>query len=271
MLLVIDVGNSHTVTALYRHNTMIGYWRLKTDQDRTGDELAIRYHSLLTLEGIDPKQIHHVILASVVPTLEAAWIHCCKKHFSSHLETEVIKLTSHEMSSLINIDTDNPQEVGVDRLINSYAAHHQYQTNLIVIDFGTAITFDCVTKKCSYIGGVILPGIAISLGALASKTAKLPMVDVTAPPENIVGKNTVHAMKSGILYGYGAMIDGITAKIKQETMTDDNMKVVATGGMAKLIAPVTNSIEIIDPLLTLNGLQLIYNKLHGGDKCEERA
>jgi len=269
MLFVIDVGNSHTVAALYDGSEIIGHWRLKTDPDRTGDELAIRYYSLFAMEKIDPKQIKHVVLASVVPTLEAAWLHCCEKHFSAHLESDVIRLDNNNMSSLISIGTDNPEEVGIDRLVNGYAAYNKFQTNLIVIDFGTAITFDCVTDDCTYIGGVILPGIAISLNALASKTAKLPMIDVTVTPETIIGKNTVHAMKSGILYGYGSMIDGIVLGIKKEMVGDnDNIKVVSTGGMAQLIAPVTKTIENIDPLLTLNGLQLIYNQLKKGQRVE---
>lgn len=263
MLFVIDVGNSHTVTALYDDDNLIGHWRLKTDRDRTSDELAIRYHSLFSMEGIDPKKIKNVVVASVVPTLEAAWVHCCNKHFTPHLDSPVLKLDSKNLSSLISIDTDNPKEVGVDRLVNGFAAHHIYKTNLIVIDFGTAITFDCVTDNCIYIGGIILPGIAISLDALASRTAKLPMVDVTDKPETLIGKNTVHAMKSGILYGYGSMIDGIVEGIKKEMVGDsNNIKVIATGGMAKLISPVSKTIEDIDPLLTLNGLKLIFNQIN---------
>lgn len=266
MLLVIDVGNSHTVTAIYNNDKLIGHWRLKTDRDRTGDELAIRYYSLFTMEGIKPEQITHVVLASVVPTLEASWVHCCKKHFSKHLKAPVLKLDSNNISPLVAVDTDNPKEVGIDRLVNAFAAHRRYKTNLIVIDFGTAITFDCVTEDCKYIGGVILPGIAISLDALVTRTAKLPMVDVTTPPETLIGKNTVHAMKSGILYGYGSLIDGIVHGIQKEMVGEDkDIKVIATGGMAKLISPVSKTIEEIDPLLTLSGLHLIYKELVKGN------
>ncbi len=266
MLLVIDVGNSHTVTALYDKEQLIGHWRLKTDRDRTGDELAIRYYSLFMMEGIQAEQITHVVLASVVPTLEASWIHCCKKHFSKHLKTPVITLDSKTISPLVEVDTDNPKEVGIDRLVNAFAAHSRYKTDLVVIDFGTAITFDCVTDECKYIGGVILPGIAISLDALVTRTAKLPMVDVTTPPDRLIGKNTVHAMKSGILYGYGSLIDGIVEGIQKEMVGDEKeFKVIATGGMAKLIAPVSKTIDEIDPLLTLSGLHLIFKELVGGE------
>lgn len=265
MLLVIDVGNSHTVTAIYDNDRLIGHWRLKTDRDRTGDELAIRYYSLFKMEKIEPDQINYVVLASVVPTLEASWVHCCNKHFSKHLKTPVLKLNSKNISPLVEVDTDNPKEVGIDRLVNAFAAHSRYKSNLIVIDFGTAITFDCVTDKCKYIGGVILPGIAISLDALVTRTAKLPMVDVTTPPKTLIGKNTVHAMKSGILYGYGSLIDGIVHGIKKEMIGDKkDFKVIATGGMAKLISPVSKTIEEIDPQLTLNGLHLIHKELVRG-------
>lgn len=263
MLLVIDVGNSHTVTGLFDGETLIGHWRLKTDKASTSDELAMRYHGLFTMEGIDPAQVTNIVLASVVPTLSSAWLHCCEKHFSKYLHQPIINLNTTAMSPLVTVETDTPSEVGIDRLVNAYAAWHQYKTDLIVIDFGTAITFDCVTKDCTYLGGVILPGIAISLDALASRTAKLPMVDVRDIPTSLIGKNTVHAMKSGILYGYGSMVDGIVRGIQEEmgTIHSATTKVIATGGMAQLIAPFSSTINEIDSLLTLQGMQLIFTAL----------
>lgn len=265
MLLVIDVGNSHTVTGLYDDDKLIGHWRLKTDRDLTADELAISYRSLFTMEGITQSLITHIVLASVVPTMSAAWLHCCEKHFSHHLQHPVINLSVALMSSLVRVETDNPNEVGIDRLVNTYGAWKKHQKDLVVIDFGTAITFDCVTKDCVYLGGVILPGIAISLDALASRTAKLPMIDISDPPPSLIGKNTVHAMQSGIMYGYGAMVDGIVAGIQKEMATQPTeMTVIATGGMANLIAPYASTIREIDTHLTMQGMQLIFQEFQQG-------
>lgn len=261
MLFVIDVGNSHTVTGLFDNGKLIGHYRLKTDKNYTADELAIRYHGLFRMEGINAADIKHIVLASVVPTLESAWVRCVERHFT--LDDPIINLTTEALSPLVTVATDNPSEVGIDRLVNAYAAWKDRKKDLIVIDFGTAITFDCCTADCTYLGGVIIPGIAISLEALAGKTAKLPMVDVRDVPQTLIGKNTVDAMKSGILYGYGAMVDGIVNGIKEEMLNGRNQEVdvIATGGMAQLIAPFTKSIEDIDTFLTLNGMETIFHSL----------
>ena len=169
------------------------------------------------------------------------------------------------IEDLIKIKLGNPEEVGADRLVNGIAAWAEHHCNLIVIDFGTAITFDCITSSCEYLGGVIVPGIAISLEALAQKTARLPHIDVSEKPPGIIGKTTVHAMRSGILYGYGAMIDGLVAEI-QKDMTKDysgETRVIATGGMAHVITPYSKVIEEIEPMLTLKGLAIIHNRILG--------
>jgi type III pantothenate kinase len=199
----------------------------------------------------------------VVPTLQSAWRTCCEKHFSAGLKKEIFVVTVDKIEKLIDVQLDNPKEVGADRLVNGIAAWRINKSKQVVIDFGTAITFDCITEKCEYLGGSILPGIAISLEALANKTAKLPHVDVANVPSQIIGKSTVDAMKSGILFGYGAMIDGLVTGIRKEMTTDSDepFKVVATGGMAKLIAPFSHCIDLIEPKLTLQGLQYIYNEL----------
>ncbi len=261
MLFTIDVGNSHTVTGLFEGDELIGQWRLKSDRERTDDELAIRYHALFSMAGIDKTKIHGIILASVVPSLEAAWISCCGKYFSDHLQKPLFVVSSETISDFITIATDYPEEVGADRLVNAVAAWERYKQNLIIIDFGTAITFDCVSAKCEYLGGAILPGIAISLDALSSRTAKLPRIDVSTPPERIIGRNTIEAMKSGILHGYGALVDGLSEKIRHELCPQgEPMRVLATGGMAHLIAPYTTSIEEVDPMLTLIGLHSLYQR-----------
>ncbi len=263
MFLVVDIGNSHTVTGMYDNGKLIGHWRIKSDAKSTGDELAIYYHALFDMAGINVEAIEGIIIASVVPTLQSAWVACCRKHFSKGLKKELFVVSVEKISKLIEVELDNPKEVGADRLVNGIAAWRLIKTKQVVIDFGTAITFDCITEKCVYLGGSILPGIAISLEALANKTAKLPHVDVSDVPSQIIGKSTVEAMKSGILFGYGAMIDGLIAGIKAEMTAgaDEPFNVIATGGMAKLIAPFTRSIDSIESNLTLQGLEYIYNEL----------
>lgn len=261
MLFVIDVGNSHTVTGLYDGDRLVGKWRLKSDRKQTDDELAIRYNSIFTMAGINTRDITGVVLASVVPTLEAAWISCSKKHFFDHLQEDMLVVSSANVSDMISIKLPNPGEVGADRLVNAIAAYEKHRSNLVVVDFGTAITFDCVTVACEYLGGAIVPGIAISLEALATKTAKLPHIDVSQAAHRIIGKTTVEAMKSGILYGYGAMLDGMISGIRKELTTPKHpeMVVIATGGMASIVAPYSTTIDHIDSLLTLEGLKIIYS------------
>ena len=260
MLFVIDVGNSHTVTGLYDGEQLVGKWRLKSDRKQTADELAISYHTLFGMEGIDTGKIKGVVLASVVPTLESAWATCCKTKFFQHLDEPLLVVSNANVNEMITIKLPNPGEVGADRLVNAIAAYRKFRTHLVVVDFGTAITFDCVTSRCEYLGGAIVPGVAISLEALSTKTAKLPHIDVSDGPDHVIGKSTVEAMKAGILYGYGAMLDGMIAKIKTELTTpeDPQMTVIATGGMATIVAPYTTTIDHIDPLLTLEGLRHIF-------------
>ncbi len=263
MFLVVDIGNSHTVTGMYENNELIAQWRLNSNAKSTADELAIRYQTLFAMAGIKKEKIKGIVIASVVPILQAAWIVCCKKHFSDCLEHDIFVVRVDRIKDLISVLLDNPVEVGADRLVNSIAAWNINKCKQVVIDFGTAITFDCLTEKCEYLGGAILPGIAISLEALANKTANLPHIDISEAPPSIIGKSTVQAMKSGILYGYGGMIDGLVQGIKDEMLTTagEEFKVVATGGMAHLIAPYATSIDLIEPMLTLQGLQIIYNQI----------
>jgi type III pantothenate kinase len=263
MFLVVDIGNSHTVTGMYQDNELIAQWRLNSNAKSTADELAIRYQTLFAMAGIQKEKIEGIVIASVVPILQTAWVSCCRKHFSDHLEHDLFVVRVDKIKDLISVLLDNPAEVGADRLVNAIAAWNINKCKQIVIDFGTAITFDCVTEKCEYLGGAILPGIAISLEALANKTANLPHIDVSEAPPSIIGKSTVHAMKSGILYGYGGMIDGLVQGIRKDMVAtaEEEFKVIATGGMAHLIAPYTTSIDVIEPMLTLQGLQIIYNRI----------
>ena len=261
MLFTIDVGNSHTVTGLFDGDQLLGQWRLKSDRERTDDELAIRYHALFSMIGVDKKDIDGIILASVVPSLEAAWVSCIAKYFSSSLKKPLFVVSSESIGGFITVATDYPSEVGADRLVNGLAAWERFRQNLIIIDFGTAITFDCVSAQCEYLGGTILPGIAISMEALSSRTAKLPRIDVSEPPAQVIGKTTVEAMKSGILYGYAALVDGLSEKIRQELCPQhEPVRVLATGGMAHLIAPFSTTIEEVDVMLTLHGLHSLFHK-----------
>ncbi len=258
MLLAVDVGNSHTVSGVFSDDRMVAEWRLKSDRDRTGDELAIRYHALFQMAGIDPQQISGFVLSCVVPTLETAWLSYSDRYLARQLTSRPIPV-SHKTNTGITISTENPGEVGADRIVNSVAAWERFKQNLIVVDFGTAITFDCVNSNREYLGGTILPGIGISLDALAGRTAKLPRVDLDKTPQASIGRNSVDAIRSGLLIGFGGMVDRMTEKLAKEINPDaESVKVIGTGGMAQIIAPFSNHLDIIDPLLTLRGLKIIY-------------
>jgi type III pantothenate kinase len=256
MLLAIDVGNSHTVCGIFESAQLLYHWRLKTDRRKTSDELAISFHTMLAIKGLAFQDISAVVIASVVPTQQKAWV-----NFTAKTGWPVLQVNSKTMHTGMKILTDNPQEVGADRIVNAVAAYNRFHASLIVVDFGTAITFDCVSADGDYIGGVIAPGIAISLDALSARTAKLPRVDISTPPPTIIGTNTVNAIKSGILYGYGGMVTGIIEQL-QKPYAPDEPKVIATGGMAELIIPYTDAIELSEPNLTLEGLRILYEKNH---------
>ena len=258
MLFVIDIGNSHTVIGLYQDDVLQAQWRLTSDRANTPDEIAVQFHTLFSMAGITDLAVNHIVMASVVPSLEAAWLKCCAKHFSKHLHAPPFIVNHHTLADLIDIKIDYPSEVGADRLVNGLAAWSELQTDLMVIDFGTAITFDCVTGRCEYLGGVIVPGIAISLEALATRTAKLPHIDITTPPAGPIGKNTVDAMKSGILHGYGVMIDGLVETLSKEINPNARVNCLATGGMAELIIPYSRRVTHTDQQLTLKGLHYIH-------------
>jgi type III pantothenate kinase len=194
-----------------------------------------------------------------VPTLETSWL-----DFAGHYLTDCLTLpmaVSHKTDTGIKVMTENPAEVGADRIVNAVAAWNRYKTALLVVDFGTAITFDCVSRAGEYLGGTIHPGIGISLDALAGRTAKLPRIDIDTTPETVIGNTTVSAIRSGILHGFGGLIDRMVSLLTEEmTHGEEEINVIATGGMARLIAPYSTSLQTIDPLLTLNGLRLIHKR-----------
>ncbi|MFC1827079.1 type III pantothenate kinase [Thermodesulfobacteriota bacterium] len=254
MLLAIDVGNSQTVCGIFKQGSLFCHWRLKTDREKTVDDLAARFLSLFAMQDIHFKDISGVIIASVVPTQQQAW-----QEFSlKYTGCTPLLVNTPTLKSGIKILTDNPTEVGADRIVNAVAAFEQYRQSCIVVDFGTAITFDCVSARGEYLGGAIMPGMSISLDALSNRTAKLPRVDISIPPQKAIGANTVDAIRSGLLFGYGAMVDGLIKKLSAEFT--ETPQVIATGGMAELIGAYTESIQIVDPMLTLKGLYLLHEK-----------
>ena len=255
MLLAVDVGNSHMVLGLFREAELLWDWRVKTDRDCTIDELAVQLQTLFLLQNISFADISGIIIASVVPPIKSAWSSFSQKY----LNLVPLVVSASGFKTGMKILTDNPGEVGADRIVNVVAAYNRYPQPLIVVDFGTATTFDCVSGQGDYIGGAIAPGLAISLAALGRKTSKLPEIDISSPPDKPIGTNTVAAIKSGVLYGYGGLVEGLVKEIKKQFLPE-RPKVIATGGMAELIAPYAPAIEKVDPMLTLKGLQLLYEK-----------
>ena len=265
MLFVIDIGNTHTVAGIYKNSQILKQWRIKTDSKMTADELGINYHNLFSMSTIRSGAVEGIIMSSVVPQLEASYCEVFPALFPSVDRSRIFRVNHESVSRLIKICIDTPAEVGADRLVNGIAAHALCQSNTVVIDFGTAITFDCISQQCEYLGGLILPGLKIALGALSDKAAKLPQIDISIPPKQVIGTSTVSAMKSGVMNGYGAMIDGLVARICGEMQTDLSgpISILATGGMASLIQPFAPAIQRVEPNLTLHGLHLIYNDLTG--------
>lgn len=255
MLLVIDVGNTNTVVGLYEGQTLAHNWRITTDKGRTGDEYAMLLHELLRLANVSFDRIEDVIVSSVVPPTLHAIETLCSKYVG-----RLPYVVGPGIKTGMPILYENPREVGADRIVNAVAAFARWQRSLIVVDFGTATTFDYVTAKGQYQGGAIAPGLKISADALFEKASKLPRVEVSKPPF-VVAKNTVNSIQSGLFFGYVGLVDGIVERMKKETR--DDPLVVATGGLATLIANETQTINEVDPDLTLEGLRILYLRNKG--------
>ncbi len=253
MILVMDIGNTDIVLGVYDGKDLITDWRLDTDHQRSGDEFGMLILNLLEYENIPHEEINSVVISSVVPSLMFALETLCHRYFK--LEPIVV---GPGIKTGINIRYDNPKEVGADRIVNAIAGYELYGGPLIIIDFGTATTFCAISEEGEYLGGCIAPGIRISTNALFEKAAKLPRVELVKPP-SVICKNTVSSIQAGIVYGYIGQINYIVHKMKQE-FESDNVKVVATGGLAKLIAGESHMVDIIDPLLTLEGLRIVYER-----------
>ncbi|MDD3287987.1 MAG: type III pantothenate kinase [Alphaproteobacteria bacterium] len=253
MLLAIDVGNTNTVFALFDGSKMVGDWRQSTEAARTSDEYAVFLIPLFKCAGVEQKSIRAAIIGSVVPDANFHLLRLCRKYF----DCEPMMIGSPAVDIGMKVEMDNPVEVGADRLINAVSGTASYKLPLIIIDFGTATTFDVVDEKGVYCGGVIAPGVNLSLQALHMAAAKLPLVALSRPP-TIIGKNTKHAIQSGVFYGYAGLIEGTIKRIKAEF--GKPMKVVATGGLASLFKDCIPAIDNIDADLTLRGLQIIYSR-----------
>ncbi len=252
MILVFDVGNTNIVLGVYQEKNLVHHWRISTDKSSTVDEYAIILKNLFSFHGITFENITGAIVSSVVPPVTPTLERMIKKYFGINPF-----IVGPGVKTGISIIYDNPREVGADRIVNAVAAYNKYGGPLIIVDFGTATTFCAVSEKGEYLGGAIAPGIGISTEALFQRASKLPRIEIVRT-KSIIGKNTISGMQAGIYYGFCGQVDRIVALMKKELQGD--VKVVATGGLAELIAGDSEMIEIIDPFLTLEGLLSIYEK-----------
>lgn len=252
MLLAIDVGNTNIVMGLYQQKELLVNWRIDSDRTQTEDEYGVLIRNLFYHSYLDSEAVDDIIISSVVPPLTQILTRMSKKFMN--IEPTIV---GPDIETGLKVSYDNPKEVGADRIVNAVAGYEKYGGPLIIVDFGTATTFCAISAQGDYRGGAIAPGITISTNALFEQAAKLPRVELTKP-EQLIGKNTVSSMQSGIFYGFIGQVDGIIKRMKSEFETTP--KVIATGGMAYLIYPESETIDILNSYLTLEGLRLIYER-----------
>lgn len=250
MLLLLDVGNTNIVIGVYKNKKLLIDWRMTTDRSKTADEYAMTLKNLFDFHELNIKEIKAVAISSVVPPVMPQLIKMSERYIG--VEPLVV---GPGIKTGINIKYDNPREVGADRIVNAVAAYHKFGGPLIIVDFGTATTFCVVAENGNYLGGAIAPGIGISTEALFQRAAKLPRIELIKP-KNVICKNTVNSMQAGIIYGFVGQVDEIVRRMKEEVKAD--CRVIATGGLAPLIAKESRTINVVEPYLTLEGLRLIY-------------
>jgi len=253
MIFVLDTGNTNTVLGVFKKDELIYEWRIKTDRHKTGDEFGMLIKSLFDHKEISFSEFEGVIISSVVPPIMPALEEMCKIYFN----LEPLVIGKENVNPFLKICYPNPEEIGADRIVNAVSAIEHFNVPLIIIDFGTATTFCYVNEQKEYMGGIIAPGIKISMEALYEKASKLPKIEIQQPP-SVIGTSTVSAMQSGVFYGYIGQVDGIVQRMKDQAKT--NPTVIATGGLAPLLADESTTIDHVDQHLTLRGLYLIYQK-----------
>ena len=254
MLLLIDIGNTNSVIGVYRGETLVQSWRVRTERNTTEDELHVLAAGLFSCEQLSFVDIRKTVISCVVPPLVTVLDAFCRKYLR-HAPHWIDAKSYPNMPIRIH----NPNEVGADRIVNAVGAFQRYKTSLIVIDFGTATTFDAISAKGEYLGGAISPGIGIASEALFSHASKLPRVEIFKRPSQVVGKDTISSIQSGIIFGYAGLVDGLVQRMKKEMGSDP--KVIATGGLAPLIHHVAQSIDAVEQNLTLDGLKIISDSL----------
>ena len=252
MLLVFDIGNTNTVMGTYEGKKLVKHWRISTDRQMTGDEYGMLLNDLFRFQGISMSDIEAIIISSVVPPLVVPMMKMCERYF--HIKPLVV---GPGIKTGIKLHYENPRAIGADRIVNVVGAYEQYGGPLIVIDIGTATTFDVVAENGDFLGGVIAPGIGTSADALFQQAAQLPRIELV-PPKQVICRNTIQGMQAGIIFGYVGQIDEIVRRIKEEMGCE--MKVIATGGLAKMIAKESATIDKIDHFLTLTGLRALYER-----------
>jgi type III pantothenate kinase len=250
MIFVIDVGNTNIVMGVYRGEQLVCDWRVRTERNATEDEFNVLVRSLFAMDGIAPEAVARTVISCVVPPMVTILDAFCRKYLG-HAPQWVNAATYDGMP----IRYHNPAEVGADRIVNAVAAYHKHRSSLIIIDFGTATTFDAVSEQGEYLGGAISPGIQIAAEALFQKASKLPRVEIYRAPPRVIGKDTAGSIQSGVIFGYAGLVDGMVARMRREMGGDP--RVIATGGLAPLMKDVAASIQAVEPALTLEGLRLI--------------
>lgn len=255
MLLAVDVGNTQTHVGMFRGEELVEHWRFATFRGATADELATQLTNLLGLRELRLREVDGAIVSSTVPQLAREYEQLSERYLGGALA-----VVGSGLRTGMPIRTEFPQELGADRLVNAVAAYERYHAACVVIDFGTAITYDSVSAEGEYLGGIIAPGVEISLEALSERAAKLPKVDL-APPQELIGRSTQASIRSGVIYGFAGQVDGIVGRLRDEL--GEHAEAIATGGLADAIVPFCEEVEEVDDLLTLTGLRLIWERSRG--------